>query len=72
MKKHPNEGGCWFCHDDEGEMIFSWEFDCWLHEECLRKELAGPYNPEAEIMAREFSIPFESKEPDIDGDGDET
>jgi hypothetical protein len=33
MKKHPNEGGCWFCHDDEGEMIFSWEFDCWLHEE---------------------------------------
>jgi lambda repressor-like predicted transcriptional regulator len=66
MKKHSNEGGCWFCHDDGGEMMFSWEFDCYLHEACLKKALEGPFNPEAEIIAKEFDITFESKWPDGD------
>ena len=39
MKKSPNEGGCWFCHDDMGIMFFSFEFDCFFHKECLQKEL---------------------------------
>lgn len=66
--KFPNEGGCWFCHTDDGEMLFSWEFDCYLHESCLRKELESKYNPEAEIMANEFDIPFTSKEPEYEED----
>lgn len=33
-KLSPNEGGCWFCHKDECD-LFSWEFDCYLHENCL-------------------------------------
>lgn len=35
---HPNEGGCWYCHKDDGEMVFSCEFDTYLHMECLLKE----------------------------------
>lgn len=68
MYKQPNDGGCWFCHTDDGEMWFSWEFDCWVHESCLKKELDTVWNPEAEIMAKEFSIEFVSKleEPELD------
>lgn len=49
-------------------MWFSWEFDCWVHESCLKKELDTVWNPEAEIMAKEFSIEFVSKleEPELD------
>ena len=55
-KKHPCEGGCWFCHDDSGEMMFSCEFDTFVHEQCLCNELSvkaeGEFeeNPEARIM----------------------
>jgi hypothetical protein len=48
MKTSPNEGGCWFCYDDEGEMYFSVEFDCYYHLNCLRKARQDdPNNPEA-------------------------
>lgn len=30
----PSEGGCWFCHEDEGGMKFSQEFDAFYHREC--------------------------------------
>ena len=53
MKKSPCDGGCWFCHEDTDPMLFSWEFDCFLHEECLKKEPND--NPEAVIMKREFN-----------------
>lgn len=52
----PNDGGCWFCYTDQGEMVFSTEFDCYLHLSCLQKEMtADPTNREAKIMAREFA-----------------
>lgn len=65
MNKSPNEGGCWFCHTDPVEevMFFSVEFDCYFHKHCLDKALAEAYNPEAEIIADEFNIPYVSKEP---------
>jgi hypothetical protein len=37
MKKTPNEGGCWFCNDDEQPLLFDVEFDTFVHEACLRK-----------------------------------
>lgn len=57
MKKSPNEGGCWFCHQDPVEEVlyFSTEFDTYFHEDCLLKELKLG-NPEAEIIARELDI----------------
>ena len=61
--KFPSEGGCWFCYMDDGEMHFSTEFDTWFHMDCLNKELdAG--NPEAEIIATEYNIPFTTKFPE--------
>ncbi len=53
---HPNQGGCWFCYENEGDMLFSTEFDCYLHEECLKKQ--DDRNPEAVIMSRELSVPI--------------
>ena len=58
--KFPTQGGCWFCYMDDGEMHFSTEFDTWFHMDCLNKEL-GAGNPEAEIIATEYGIEFESK-----------
>jgi len=36
-KVPPTEGGCWFCHKDDGEMSFDMEFDTYYHSECLEK-----------------------------------
>ena len=68
MEASPNQGGCWFCYQkDEREMLFSIEFDCYFHEKCLMDTLSSTeYNPEAEIIANEFDIGYESKEPDFD------
>ena len=65
---NPNEGGCWFCEDDGGEMFFSIEYDCYFHMDCLTKELEKHYNPEAEIIAEEFDVPYKSKEPEMPDD----
>jgi hypothetical protein len=36
-------------------MVFSYEFDCWLHLPCLQTALsADSKDPEARIMAREL------------------
>jgi hypothetical protein len=52
----PNKGGCWFCsRKDSREMVFSHEFDCYLHTECLKKAIGKSFG-EAEIMARELGI----------------
>lgn len=68
MYKHPNEGGCWFCHEiDHREMWFSNEFDCNFHPDCLHEELSkADINPEAEIIAREHDIEVNAKEPEPD------
>ena len=47
---NPNDGGCWFCECDDGEMLFDTEFDTFVHEKCLRKELAKG-QLEAKIMS---------------------
>jgi hypothetical protein len=50
-----SDGGCWYCETDEGEMPFSFDFDCWLHIDCLRARLnSHPNDIEALIFAREF------------------
>ncbi|MED0758647.1 hypothetical protein P4S93_09625 [Aneurinibacillus thermoaerophilus] len=51
----PNDGGCWFCcrkgDDEYGAMLFDSEFDTYLHESCLRRELKdNPQNGEAQVM----------------------
>lgn len=47
----PSSGGCWFCYTKTEDMLFDTEFDTYVHEYCLRKELKeNPGNPEAQIM----------------------
>lgn len=54
MKKSPNEGGCWFCHDDNLEdMCFSMEWDTNVHDKCAQEQ-AALNNPEALIILREW------------------
>ena len=53
-KLKPSDGGCWFCStDDEGEWLFSSEYDTNLHIECLEKAL-DEGDELAIIMGREF------------------
>lgn len=49
----PANGGCWFCSmKTEETLFFDSEFDTFVHESCLRKELQDhPDNPEAQIMS---------------------
>ena len=52
----PNNGGCWFCHEKNGDLQFCCEFDTYLHIECLllAKQTDDPENRELQIMLREF------------------
>jgi hypothetical protein len=51
----PQEGGCWFCYNNAAPILFSTEFDSYVHDRCLRAELEmDPNNREAIIMAREL------------------
>lgn len=55
VKLSPAEGGCWYCGFGDGEMLFSCEFDCCLHKECLLNALeTDPSDREAQIMAKEL------------------
>lgn len=59
MKLYPNQGGCWFCHtdDDSSKWLFSLEFDCNVHKDCLQKEINKEQpSEEAVIMASEFGM----------------
>jgi hypothetical protein len=51
VKKDPVDGGCWFCHTDDLPMVFDYEFDTLVHEQCIRATLAeDPEHPEARCM----------------------
>ena len=53
--KPPTEGGCWYCHNDDGEMVFSMEFDTYLHLECIQTAAkAFADDPEVKIFKDEF------------------
>lgn len=52
-----HNGGCWYCGEDTGELLFCSEFDTYLHLECLRKQvnLFDIDDIETRIIAREFA-----------------
>jgi hypothetical protein len=55
--KGPNDGGCWYCWTKEGLLTFSFEFDTYLHLQCVKNWLwAFPDDEEGKIFAQEFSI----------------
>ena len=51
----PNDGGCWYCHTTDGEMLFSTEFDAYVHKECIERAVEhDEEDREAQIMKREL------------------
>ena len=35
-KVNSNDGGCWFCHKKDNNMLFDSEFDTFVHADCIR------------------------------------
>lgn len=63
MKLSPQDGGCWYCHeDDEKEkLFFCWEFDTFIHISCIEKrikevEKSNQLDQELEIIRKEFIL----------------
>tara|TARA_Y100000310_G_scaffold343618_1_gene452123 strand:+ start:428 stop:640 length:213 start_codon:yes stop_codon:yes gene_type:complete len=53
------DGGCWYCERDFGRMVFSWEWDCNVHLECIRKRLDDdPRDEEAQLFDEEFHVKY--------------
>jgi hypothetical protein len=55
----PKDGGCWYCHKNDGILYSCWEFDTYIHLECIlerKKEIEknNEYDPEWEIIAKEM------------------
>jgi hypothetical protein len=61
MEVTPNNGGCWFCNTDSGELYFSFEFDTYVHKDCVREKYEK-CNIEAKIIMREFNWDNPEKE----------
>jgi len=61
-KCSPSKGGCWYCGDDSPPLVFSYEFDTFVHIDCIYDWgvylLNSPdgFDPEWEILAKEFGI----------------
>lgn len=34
----PVNGGCWYCRIKDSSLVFCWEFDTFIHIECIKKE----------------------------------
>lgn len=53
--KGPADGGCWYCWTAEDGLVFSIEFDTYLHLICLERFFkANPTDEEALIFQSEF------------------
>lgn len=55
----PQHGGCWYCHTNDPPLDFCFEFDTFVHIQCIERELNRPnsqHNPELEIIAKEFGL----------------
>lgn len=56
-QKMSEQSLCWFCQCDTGPMLFSWEFDTFIHDQCIRDALRCDSNHmEAQIMSNELSV----------------
>jgi hypothetical protein len=61
---------CWYCHCPPGDdLVFSWEFDTYVHLSCLRERIEhDPSDREAHIMGRELGLPGVPPHPTWDGE----
>lgn len=55
MKCSPQDGGCWYCHTKDDNLVFCWEFDTYIHEACAKRAITDdPEDREAQIICREL------------------
>ena len=48
---HPMNGGCWFCWNNDGDLVLDKEFDTYIHLDCLKEVFKeNPHHPEAQFM----------------------
>jgi len=53
----PHDGGCWYCHKADENLVFSIEWDAYVHLACVREALErDPQDDEAWVFARELGI----------------
>ena len=64
-KLSPNAGGCWYCSTDNPPLSFCFEFDTYIHIDCIKQQIDGLFpdeiDQELEIIAREFNLLKELK-----------
>jgi hypothetical protein len=58
MNVVPQNNGCWFCHQKDGDLNFCFEFDTYLHLECLELAALTDSNDEVQIMLCEFGLQY--------------
>ena len=53
----PHDGGCWYCHTADENLVFSIEWDAYVHLACVREALErDPQDAEAWVFARELGV----------------
>ena len=59
----PHDGGCWYCHKMDENLVFSIEWDAYVHLACVREALErDPQDEEAGAFARELGVELIEKE----------
>jgi hypothetical protein len=51
----PSEGGCWFCFKDECD-AFDYEFDTYVHLDCVRKALKESNGEDCEAKFMKYLL----------------
>ena len=60
-KVSPQDGGCWYCKTDDPPLTFCFEFDTFIHIDCIKEKIKErtadhEIDPELEIICREFGL----------------
>jgi len=54
----PQNGGCWYCHKTDYPLVFSIEFDTFVHLDCIKEmlKLNDTNDKEITFLAKEFNL----------------
>src|SRR5690606_28353850 len=63
----PHDGGCWYCHTADENLVFSIEWDAYVHLACVREALErDPQDAEAWAFALELGVELIEEEVEAD------
>jgi len=56
-RKSPQQGGCWYCCLEGGNLVMCREFDTLVHPVCVARVLIKhPHDEEAQIIAQDIGV----------------